>query len=63
MKTSIKREKNECLVITLKHVNRLGTPKLWAIAHENGEFLVIPLNTYRVLSGVQTPVKPQNCGQ
>ena len=21
--------------MTLKHVNRLGTPKLWAIAHEN----------------------------
>src|SRR3954468_22540223 len=36
MKTSTKRENNECLVITLKHVNRLGTPKLWAIAHENG---------------------------
>jgi hypothetical protein len=23
-------------LITLKHVNCLGTPKLWAIAHENG---------------------------
>src|SRR4051812_22727844 len=43
MKTTIKRENDEFLVITLKHVsgltshaNRLGTPKLWAIAHENG---------------------------
>src|SRR3954468_12201530 len=36
MKTSTKGENNERLVITLKHVNRLGTPKLWAIAHENG---------------------------
>src|SRR4051812_25123316 len=36
MKTDIKRENNDCLVITLKHVNRLGTQKLWAIAHENG---------------------------
>ena len=36
MKTVIKREDNECLVITLKQVNRLGTPKLWAICHENG---------------------------
>jgi hypothetical protein len=33
---AIKRETDECLVMTLKHVNRLGTPKLWAIAHENG---------------------------
>jgi len=36
MKIAIKRKNNECLVITLKLVNRLGTPKLWAIAHENG---------------------------
>src|SRR3954470_12466062 len=36
MKTAIKRENNKCLAITLKHVNRLGTPKQWAIAHENG---------------------------
>jgi hypothetical protein len=37
------------LVIPLKHVNRPGTPKLWAIPHVNGhkrqklDFLVIPL--------------------
>ena len=36
MKTTIIRENDDCLVMTLKHVNRLGTPKLWAIAHENG---------------------------
>src|SRR3954462_15516431 len=43
MKTTIKRENDEFLVITLKHVsgltshaNLLGTPKLWAIALENG---------------------------
>ena len=42
MKTAIKHENDEFLVITLKHVsgltshaNRVGTPKLWAIAHEN----------------------------
>jgi hypothetical protein len=36
MITAIKRENNECLIITLKHVNILGTPNVWAIAHENG---------------------------
>src|SRR3954469_10060466 len=43
MKTALKRENNESLVITLKHVSILTshanppeTPKLWAIAHENG---------------------------
>ena len=49
MKTAIKRENDECLVMILKHVNRLGIPKLWAIAHENAikrendDFLVITL--------------------
>ena len=36
MKTAIKRENEECLIITIKHVNCLGTPKLWAISHYNG---------------------------
>src|SRR3954468_14883011 len=43
MKTAIKHENNEFLGINLKHVmgikvvvNRPGTPKLLAIAHENG---------------------------
>src|SRR4051812_3572442 len=35
MKTAIKRKKYEFLVIPLKYVNRPGTPKLWAIDHEN----------------------------
>ena len=46
---TIKRQKDEFLVITLKHVNHSGTPKLWTIAHETAlkrkkdEFLVITL--------------------
>ena len=56
MKTTIKRENDEFLVISLKHVsyltvvvNRTRTPKLWAIPQktaiksENDEFLVISL--------------------
>src|SRR3954463_61159 len=56
MKTAIKRKNGEFLVIYLEHVtsltgfaNPVGTPKLWAITHENGykhennEFLVINL--------------------
>jgi hypothetical protein len=40
---ALKRKKDEFLVIPLKNVmsvmglvNHPGTPKLWAIAHENG---------------------------
>src|SRR3954465_8918665 len=36
MKMAIKRENNEFLVVILKHVNRLGTPNVWTIAHEKG---------------------------
>jgi hypothetical protein len=36
MKMAIIRENDEFLVIPLKPVNLLGSPKLWAIAHENG---------------------------
>jgi hypothetical protein len=43
MKTAINAKKDEFLVIPLKNVlsvmglvNHPGTPKLWAIAHENG---------------------------
>src|SRR3954464_6750780 len=55
MKTAIKRENGEILVISLKHVRVLSrhanpaeTKKLWAIAHmtikhENDEFLAITL--------------------
>ena len=44
MKTAIKHESDEFLVITLKHVSvlkvdvsHLGTIKWWAIAHENNK--------------------------
>jgi hypothetical protein len=56
MKMAIKCKNDEFFVTPLKHVlsvmdlvNHFGTPKLWAIAHENGhktqnnEFLVMPL--------------------
>ena len=49
MKTAINRKNDDFLAIPLKHINRPGTPKLWAITHENGhktekdEFLVITL--------------------
>jgi hypothetical protein len=43
MKMALKRQKDEFLVTPLKHVlsvmgvvDHPGTPKLWAIAHENG---------------------------
>jgi hypothetical protein len=43
MKTALKCKNNEFLVMSLKHVvtvmdlvNHYETPKLWAIAHENG---------------------------
>jgi hypothetical protein len=42
MKTALKRKNDEFLAMPLKHVlsvmdlvNHSGTPKLWAIAHEN----------------------------
>ena len=45
---TIKSKKDDIFIIPLKHVNRLGTRKPWAITHENGhktkkhEFLLIP---------------------
>jgi hypothetical protein len=43
MKMALKRKNDEFFVMPLKHVlsvmdlvNQFGTPKLWAIAHENG---------------------------
>src|SRR3954454_21178279 len=72
MKTAIKQENYEFLVISFQHVsgrkvtvNRPRTPKLWAIAHknvhkrENGEFLVISLKHVRVLSRHANPAKTQ----
>jgi hypothetical protein len=42
-KMALKRRNDEFLVMPVKHVlsdmdlvNHFGTPKLWAIAHENG---------------------------
>jgi hypothetical protein len=44
MKIALKHANDEFLVMTLKHVpgltgfvNCLGTPKLWATSHENGQ--------------------------
>jgi hypothetical protein len=65
MKTALKRKNDEFLVMPLKHVlsvmglvNHPGTPKLWAIAHENGhkrknnEFLVMSLKHILSLMGL-----------
>src|SRR4051812_12912421 len=35
MKMAIKHKNDDSFVITLTHSNFLGTPELWAIAHEN----------------------------
>jgi hypothetical protein len=56
MKTALKHKNDEFLIMPLKHVlsvmdlvNHSGTPKLWAISHENGpktqddKILVMPL--------------------
>src|SRR3954466_16397333 len=73
---AIKRENDEFLVITLKHVsgltshaNRLGTPKLWAIALENGhkrenyEVLVLTLKHVSGLSShANRPETPKTVG-
>src|SRR3954452_18159915 len=72
MKTAIKQENDEFLVISFQHVsgrkvtvNRSRTPKLWAITHEkainreNGEFLVISLKPVRILSRHANPAETQ----
>src|SRR4051794_5378662 len=72
MKTAIKHENNEFLGITLKHVmgikvvvNRPGTTKQLAIAHENGHktrkqrVLVISLKHVRVLTRHENPPRSQ----
>jgi hypothetical protein len=71
MKTALKRKNDEFLVMPLKHVlsvmgvvNHPGTPKLWAIAHENShkpkndEFLVMSLK--HVLSFMGLVNQPEN---
>jgi hypothetical protein len=65
MKTALKRKNDEFLAMPLKHVlsvmdlvNHSGTPKLWAIAHENGlkrkkdVFLVMPLKHVLIVMGL-----------
>jgi hypothetical protein len=73
MKTALKRKKDEFLVMPLKHVlslmglvNHPITPKLWAIAHENGykrkndEFLVMSLkHVLSVMGLVNHPRTPK----
>jgi hypothetical protein len=73
MKTALKRKNDEFFGIPLRNilsvmglVNHPGTPKLWAIAHENGnkcknnEFLVIPLkNVLSVMGLVNHPETPK----
>jgi hypothetical protein len=73
MKTALKCKKDEVLVMPLKHVlslmglvNHPITPKLWAIAHENGykckndEFLVMSLkHVLRVMGLVNQPRNPK----
>jgi hypothetical protein len=73
MKIALKCKNDEFLVMPLKHilsvvdlVNHSGTPKLWAIAHENGpkmqndKFLVTPLkNVLSVMGFVNHPRIPK----
>jgi hypothetical protein len=73
MKTALKHKSDEFLVMPLKHVlsvmgllNHPGTPKLWAIAHENGhkckndEFLVMSLkHVLGVIDLVNHPETPK----
>jgi hypothetical protein len=73
MKTALKCKNNEFLVTPLKNVlsvmgfvNHPGTPKLWAIAHENGhkrkndEFSVMPLKyVVSVMGLVNHPSTPK----
>ena len=76
MKTGIKRENDEFLVISFQHVsgrkvivNRPRTPKQWAVAHEmaikhdNYEFLVIYLKNITALTCLANPIGTKNRGQ
>jgi hypothetical protein len=64
MKMALKRKNNEFLVMPLKHVlsvmdliNHSRTPKLWAIAHENGSktqkrlVFIMPLKHVLIVMG------------
>ena len=77
MKIAIKHENHEVLDITLKHVSGLtdhanwqGTPKLWAITHENGpktqkmtSFWTNLSMTYQDLRAMQITTEPQSYGK
>jgi hypothetical protein len=76
MKMVPKCKHDEFFVMPLKRVssvmdlvNHPGTPKLWAIAHENGhkrknnEFLFMPLKHILSVMGLVNHPEPQNCGQ
>jgi hypothetical protein len=59
MKTAIKRKNDEFLLIPLKHVNRLGTPKLWEITHENGHQMQKDKFLFKTLKHVDHPGTPK----
>jgi fatty-acid desaturase len=73
MKTALKHKNDEFLVMPLKYVlsvmglvNHPGTPKLWAIAHENShkhkndEFLVMSIKyVLRFMGLVNQPGTPK----
>src|SRR4051812_9282027 len=63
MKMAIKHKKDEFLVITLKHVNCLGTPEPWAITHENGHKTQKRIAFAHTSQTCKSIGKPQNCGQ
>src|SRR3954471_16104472 len=77
MKMAIKRENDEFLVITVKHVsgltshaNRPRNPKQWAIAHENDHktrkrrvFWSYLSNMYRILRAMQIAPEPVKYGK
>ena len=72
-----KHENDKFWVISLQHVSGLkvvvnspGTPKLWAITHENGpktqkmtSFWINISMTYQDLRAMQISTEPQNCGK
>jgi hypothetical protein len=76
MKMALKCKNDEFLVIPLKNVlsvmdlvNQSGTPKLWAIAHENGykrknnEFFYHASQTYTECHGAcKSPQNPKTVG-
>ena len=77
MKMAIKRENDAFFLITLKrvsgvtsHLSRPKTPKLWAIAHENGHKTQKRRVSYHnsqiciiSLQSMQMPLEPENYGQ